>query len=311
MQVLLTGSNGLIGSHLLKKLIYDKKIKKIFLVSNKLISINNPKIIKKKINLLSKKNCDKIFSENHNIDLVIHLSAISQIVGAYKNPYKTFKKNILEVINILNSIKKFNKNIKFIFSSSDKVYQDLNKKIYSEKDPIGSIQPYGVSKSCADLIVQSYSKTFNLKVGILRFCNTYGPNDFNMERLIPIFLKKITTNKKIYLRSDGEFTRDYIYVTDIVDAIYKLKSKLFLSSKKLFIYNVSSGNNFSVLNLLNKIVKILSKKKYKYIILNKNFFEPKKQSLSSFKIRKELKWKPKVNFEMGIKKTFKFYKKIF
>ena len=131
-----------------------------------------------------------------------------------------------------------------------------NRKEYKEGDTLDSTYPYDVSKSSSDLICQSYSKTYSMKVGIIRCGNIYGPGDFNLKRLIPEVILSTIENKNFIIRSNGKSTRDYVYVEDAVSAYIKVFNKLKDSNDELKIYNVSSKFNYSVLAIINMILKI-------------------------------------------------------
>ena len=153
----------------------------------------------------------------------------------------------------------------------------MTKKEYLEDDRLHGDFPYDVSKSASDLIVQSYSKTYKLKVGIIRSGNIFGPGDFNLDRLVPGVIVNSIKNKKTYLRSNGKLSRDYVYVDDVAKAYVLLLEKMKKDNKKLFIYNIGSKTNLTVLGMINQILSVLNKE-LKPIILNNSRIEIKEQS---------------------------------
>ena len=181
-------------------------------------------------------------------------------------------------------------------------------KSYKENHQLKGIYPYDVSKSASDLIAQSYSKTYGLKVGIIRCGNIFGPSDYNLDRLIPGIIINTLKNKRIILRSNGKLIRDYIYVLDAAKAYIVLMKKMLKNKKKLFIYNIGSKYNLNVLIMLNKIQTIM-KKKIKPLIRNNSKIEIKKQKLNYQKAFKELNWEPKSNLEKSLLETIKWYEK--
>ena len=311
--ILITGGFGLLGKPLVLKLINLKH--NVFILEKK-----NTKRLKflpkkpKKIiagNFTNKNLVGKIVKEN-NIDVIFHLGAITQVLDSLKKPYETHLTNIMGTINFLENIRTINKKIIFIYSSSDKAYGELkNRKEYKEGDSLDSTYPYDVSKSSSDLVCQSYSKTYSMKVGIIRCGNIYGPGDFNLKRLIPEVILSTIENKNFIIRSDGKSTRDYVFVDDVVDAYLKLFKQLKISKDKLKIYNVSSKFNYSVLEIVNMILKKMNNTKLKPIILNNSKQELNFQRLNYSKIQKKLGWKPKTDIGMGIKKTIDWYVKFY
>lgn len=311
LNILITGGFGLLGKPLVNKLIELKQ--NVIILEKK--STNRKKFLDqkpKKIivgDFLDKKLVGKILKKN-KVNVVFHLGAITQVLDSIKDPYKTHQINILGTINFLENIRTINPKIIFIYSSSDKAYGELNKRrFYKETDRLQSDYPYDVSKSASDLVCQSYSKTFNLKIGIIRCGNIFGPGDFNLKRLIPEAIISTIKNKRFIIRSDGKSTRDYVYVDDVVDAYVLLMKKLLSSKSILRIYNVSSKFNHSVTQIINMILKNMKSLNLKPIVKNYSKKEISFQRLNYSKIEKELRWRPKTKIEDGIIKTIRWYKK--
>jgi CDP-glucose 4,6-dehydratase len=311
--ILVTGGFGLLGKPLILKLI--KLNHNVFILEKR-----NTKRVKfllrkpKKIiagNFTNKNLIKKIIKKNE-INVIFHLGAITQVLESLKNPYETHLTNVMGTINFLENIRSINKKIIFIYSSSDKAYGELkNSNQYKETDALDSTYPYDVSKSASDLICQSYSKTYSMKVGIIRCGNIYGPGDFNLKRLIPEVILSTIAKKNFVIRSNGKSIRDYVYVEDVVDAYLKLFKKLKNSKNKLKIYNVSSKFNYSVLEIVNMILKKMNKSYMKPIILNNSKQELNFQRLNFSKITRELKWQPKTDIKIGLKKTIDWYIKYY
>ena len=311
--ILVSGGFGLLGKPLVDKLIIQNY--NVFVLERKVtdrfrfLNFKPKKIIRG--NFLNKKFLMKILL-NNKINVVFHLASITQVRESLKNPLETYKVNINGTINFLETIRDINPKIIFIYSSSDKAYGELTgRKFYKETDPIQSIYPYDVSKTVSDMICQSYSKTYNLKVGIIRSGNVYGPGDFNLKRLIPQLIISTINKKTFEIRSNGKSTRDYIYVSDAVNAYLMLMNKLLNSSKNLRIYNVSSKYNYSVEKVINKILNKMNSLDLKIKIKNFSKQELQFRRLNYSKISKELKWKPKIDIDIGLTKTINWYKKNF
>ena len=147
-----------------------------------------------------------------------------------------------------------------------------------------------------------------MKIGILRCGNLYGPGDFNKNRLINGFIISIIKNKIFKIRSNGKLVRDYLYVDDAVNAYYLTMLTLIKKNKNLKIYNVGSKHNMNVFHMIKKISKLNKNTKIKIKILNSSKNEISKQKLNFDKISSELKWKQKTNLDVGLKKTFEWYK---
>lgn len=311
MNIFITGGLGILGNSILKKLsnkknkliVYDRaknfqrfnRIKKkgmVFVPGN----LTNYNLIQKTI-------------RRYKIDAIFHLGAQTQVLDALKNPYQTYLINLQSTIKLLEAIRKINTNITFIYSSSDKAYGEVTKKSYLEDYPLNSVYPYDVSKSTSDLIAQSYSKTYGLKVGIIRSANIYGPHDRNLNRIVPETIINLLNKKKIIIRSNGKLKRDYIFVDDVARAYLLTFKQLSNSKKKLLIYNVGSKYNLSVLKLVKKIAFLMNVKGDYLKVANTSQKEIKNQRLNYSKIQRELKWKPEINLDKGLKITINWYKK--
>lgn len=311
MNIFITGGLGILGNSILKQLsnknnkliIYDRaKNYKRFL-----------KIKKKNMKFVSGNltNYNLIYKtiKNYKINAVFHLGAQTQVLDALKYPYKTYLINLQSTIKLLEVARKINDKIIFIYSSSDKAYGEVTKGSYLENYPLNSIYPYDVSKSASDLVAQSYSKTYAMKVGIIRSANIYGPHDRNTKRIVPETIINLLNKKKIIIRSSGKLKRDYIFVDDVAKAYLLVFKELLKGKKKLLIYNVGSKDNLSVLQIVNKIRSILKVSESSIKIANNSKKEIKNQRLNYSKIKKDLKWKPKTTLYNGLKKTISWYKK--
>ena len=311
--ILVTGGFGILGRSLINQLLLNKK-NNIFLLdrsSNKK-KISTLKIKNKNLKVIKGdfKNYKTLYKliKNKNIGTIFHLGAITQVIDAYKSPVETFDCNITGTINILEVVRSINKDIIFIYSSSDKAYGELNKKEYHEDHPLKGDYPYDVSKSASDLIAQSYVKTYDLRVGIIRSGNIYGPGDYNMDRLVPHVIISTLNNKRSILRSNGKLIRDYLYVEDVSRAYILLMNSMLKKKKSLYIYNVGSNENLSVIGLVRLIVKKIKNNKLKPKINNNSRIEIKRQKLNYNKIYKDLGWKPIWKIEDAMSITIEWYK---
>jgi len=180
------------------------------------------------------------------------------------------------------------------------------KKAYKENSPLRGDHPYDVSKSCMDLICQSYFMTYNLPIAITRFGNVYGEGDLHFDRIIPGICRAIVKNEALDIRSDGTYIRDYLYVGDVVDGYLLLLKNM--NKIKGEAFNFSSRDTLSVVDVVKKAEKIL-KAKIPYKILNIAQNEIPYQHLEDSKI-KSIGWNPKHSLNQTFLQTLKWYRTI-
>ena len=246
----------------------------------------------------------------YNIDTIFHLAAQPLVQAAYKNPIETFETNITGTWNLLEASRNYGEIKRFVFASSDKSYGVHDKLPYDEDCALKGSFPYDVSKSCADLIAQTYAKTYGLPVVVSRMENIYGGGDLNFDRIIPETIKHILHDEEILIRSDGQFTRGFFYVEDSAAAYMSLAENLESKNLKGEGFNFGYGVPIKIIDIVNMIVKI-SGKPAKVKILNEVKAEIRDQYISIKKAEKILNFKPVNGLEKGLEKTYAWYKNYF
>lgn len=307
-KILITGGNGFIGSHLVQELskqTNDLVVASNLLEANSYFVKNNlhQKVIYEPIDISIKKDVEKL-GEHYDFDFIFHLAAQTTVNNAYHDPFTNFNTNIIGTVNILELAR--SNNVKgVIVASSDKAY-GKSKIEYTEQSPLKGDHPYDVSKSATDLISQTYFKTYQLPVVITRVGNVYGPGDTHYDRIIPGICKAIKMETTLNIRSDGKYIRDYIYVKDVANAyIFLMKN---FEKIKGEAFNISSNENYSVLDLINFINKNFGIQ-VKYSIKNNAKNEIPFQHLDCRKINK-LGWKNISSLKDNFLKTLDWYKSI-
>ena len=303
---------GFIGSYLVKKGI-EKKYR-VINIDKKNYSGINLNIKSKRYQFKRMSICDvnkikQIFSE-FKPDYVINCAAETHVDRSIDKPSTFFETNLFGTTNLLDQVIKLKK-CRFIQISTDEVFGSLKpyEKKFTENTNYDPKSPYSASKAAADHAVRSYGNTYGLNYVITNCSNNYGPYQYP-EKLIPIIINSLNNKSEIPIYGDGKNIRDWIHVQDHVDAIYKCM----VNGKTNNTYLIGANNEISNLNLTLKIIKIyknLFKDDFNYY--NKiKFVKDRKghdfrYSISAKKIRKDINWKPKINFENGLKETIKFY----
>lgn len=312
--VFVTGGTGFLGSYLVKKLVNSGA--NVTVLVRDSIPKSNMYIGEeyKSINVVSGKLEDydifeRILGE-YEIDTIFHLAAQAIVGVANKNPLGTFSSNIQGTWNVLEAARRSPLVKQIIVASSDKAYGDQEKLPYDENMPLQGKHPYDVSKSCTDLIAQTYYETYKLPVCITRCGNLYGGGDLNFNRIIPQTIQLVLNGEAPVIRSDGSFIRDYFYVEDAVDAYIALAEKVQEYNLGGQAFNFSNEIQLTVLELVDKILNIMGSE-LKSVILNQGSNEIKHQYLSAKKARDILGWSPKYTIDEGLRKTVEWYKNFF
>ncbi|MFZ5966004.1 MAG: GDP-mannose 4,6-dehydratase [Bacillota bacterium] len=313
--VFVTGCSGFLGSYLANRLIgFGTNVTGLVRDFVPKSSIYNNGDIHRKMNIVTGSLEDlplieRILGE-YEIDTIFHLAAQAIVGVANRNPISTFQSNITGTWNVLEAARKSTLIKRVVVASSDKAYGDQENLPYDENMPLQGKHPYDVSKSCADLIAQSYYHTFKLPVCITRCGNLYGGGDMNFNRIIPQTIRSVILNEPPIIRSDGTFIRDYFYVEDAVDAYLLLAEKIEDFNLQGEAFNFSNEIQLTVLDVVEKIVHLMNSQ-IKPIILNEGSHEIKHQYLSADKARRLLKWSPKYSIDEGLMKTISWYQDFF
>ena len=316
-KIIVTGGSGFIGSNLvnflIKKRYFVINIDKLTYASNRVNEkIRNKKNYKFfKIDIKNKKKLLNIFNK-YKPSGIFNLAAETHVDRSIDGPKNFIETNINGTFTLLECLrisKRRGINPKLIHISTDEVYGDIkNNQRSDENFKYDPSSPYSASKAGADHLVKSYIRTFGIRAVISNCCNNYGPYQFP-EKLIPKTIFNILNNKELPIYAKGNNSREWIHVLDHCKALLTL----YLKGKLGDCYNVGTGNNMKNINLVKKILIIF--KKYE-INVGKNvkikFVKDRpghdfRYALDSRKIRRKLKWKPKINFEKGLRETINWY----
>jgi len=246
MKIIVTGGCGFIGSHLVDVLIKLSHEVIVIDITKKYIN-NKAKYIIADIN-----NIKKTESAYKNVDCVFHLAAEVQIQSSIEDPLKTFQTNLMGLQAVLTNMKK-HKVPKIVFSSSSAVYSESNNPI-KESDLLNPLNPYALSKKIGEELCLMYEKLYGIEVVILRYFNVYGPRQNNKSPysgVVSLFLKQLEENKPLQITGDGSQTRDFIHVSDVVEANMAAMHYKNITNDQIF--NIATGNSISILELAKKI----------------------------------------------------------
>ncbi|MFA5935793.1 MAG: GDP-mannose 4,6-dehydratase [Patescibacteria group bacterium] len=306
-----TGGTGLVGGNLIEEILHDHPDAKIVTLVRSLdpmsYFVRNGYDTRVVLYYGDVRDANTIrdIVYNEEIDTIFHLAAQPIVNVALANPRDTWETNINGTINVMEAARGNAKIEAIVVASSDKAYGKANFLPYTEDHPLQGLHPYDASKSCTDLIARTYAVCYGVPVVVSRFGNIYGPGDLNFNRLIPGAMKALATGETLPIRSNGQMTRDFVYVKDVARGYLLLAANAKDIAGEAF--NVTSGVTMSVVEMLTEIGRILSKP-VPHEILNIAQHEIPLQTLSDEKIRTRLGWKPTRTLEQAINETWTWYR---
>ena len=314
--LVVTGGLGFIGSNLIKFLL--KKNYSVINIDNvsyssnfynlkNLIKNKNYKFIKCNIN--NKIEIHSIFKK-YKPTAIFNLAAETHVDRSIDSPKPFIESNIVGVFNLLEAFKIYfrkYKKTRLIHISTDEVYGDIINGRTNEEHSYNPSSPYAASKASSDHLVSSYIRTYKIPAIITNCSNNFGPHQ-HPEKLIPKIIYNIINNKPLPIYGDGKNSREWIFVEDHCNALFKVYKKGKLGE----FYNIGSNKNHNNLEITKKILNIASK----HITIGKNVKikyikdrpgHDKRYALNSNKIKKNLSWKTLTKINDGIEKTFLWY----
>jgi len=313
-RVLVTGATGFVGSWLVKELVdYGARVFALVRDADPQSELYRSGTIKG-IAVVNGQledfwTLERAINE-HEVDTIFHLGAQTIVGTAVRMPLPTLEANVRGTWNLLEACRLHPDLVqRIVVASSDKAYGEHEQLPYTEEMPLQGQHPYDVSKSCADLIAQAYYHTYDLPVTIARCGNIYGGGDLNWSRIVPGTIRSLLSEEQPFIRSDGTFVRDYIYILDVVEAYLDLAEALDNKQVKGEAFNFSTELKLTVLEMVNKIRTLMGKDDVEPVILNQAKNEIRNQHLSAQKAKEELGWSPRYSLEQGLQKTIEWYER--
>jgi CDP-glucose 4,6-dehydratase len=312
---LVTGATGLLGSWLTRSLI-ERGADVVCLVrdwipeSELVLSGGLSRVKVVRGDITDGPLLERVLGE-FEIDSVFHLAAQAIVSIANRNPISTFETNVRGTWLLLEACRRSPKVRQIVVASSDQAYGSSPVLPYTEDTPLRGEHPYDVSKSCADLIAQSYAKTYNLPVVVTRCGNFYGGGDLNWNRIVPGTIRSVYRGTAPVIRSNGKFIRDYIHVEDGAAAYILFAERLFedraLAGLAL---NFSTHDRFTVKELVDRILLRMGSK-LDAVVLGETHGEIVEQSLDASLARERLGWRPRFSLDEGLDRTIAWYRDFF
>jgi CDP-glucose 4,6-dehydratase len=311
--VLVTGGSGFIGSWLIKDLLASGAEVTVLvkdLEPQSEISLSGDVKRVRVINgFLEDYWTVEATVSRYEIDTVFHLGAQTIVGVANRSPLTTFETNIRGTYNLLEACRTHRTLVsRVIVASSDKAYGEHEHLPYTEQFALKGRAPYDVSKSCADLLAQSYWHAYRLPVAIARCGNVYGGGDLNWSRIVPGTIRSLLRGERPIIRSDGTPKRDYVYVKDIARGLMKLAENVGTSGVTGSAFNFSLGVPVTVLEIVQMIQRITSREGLSPVVLNSAENEIQHQYLSSRRAKEILGWEAVFDLQQGLQETATWYR---
>ncbi|MBN1970858.1 MAG: dTDP-glucose 4,6-dehydratase [Candidatus Delongbacteria bacterium] len=310
MKILVTGGAGFIGSnfiHYLRKARESYTIINVDLltyagnIENLKNFDNDDKYFFEKADIANIIEMERIF-EKYTPDYVVNFAAESHVDRSIKEPGIFVKSNVLGTQILLDLAKKYNVK-RFHQVSTDEVYGSLGSTGYfTEGSIIKPNSPYSASKAAADMFVRAYNKTFGFNTVITRCSNNYGPYQFP-EKLIPLIINNLRSDKSIPVYGDGMNVRDWLYVDDHCSAILKVLEEAAPGS----VYNIGGNNEMANINIVKLIMKHLNKSEELITYVKDRPGHDRRYAIDAAKIKNDLGWEPAYRFEEAIISTIDWY----
>ena len=325
-KILVTGGAGFIGSAVIRFILQNTEDRVVNIdaltYAGNLESLrgaaSNSAYTFEQVDICNKKELVRVFSE-HSPDVVMHLAAESHVDRSISSPSDFIQTNVVGTYNMLEVAKAYWSNLdkskqdRFIFHhiSTDEVYGDLEDgELFTEETPYCPSSPYSASKAASDHLVRAWFRTYDFPVVISNCSNNYGPYQFP-EKLIPLIINNAIEGKKLPIYGAGDQVRDWLYVEDHAEALYKVVTQGTLGQT----YNIGGHNEkknidvvMTICTLLDELIPLADRSYTSQIThVEDRPGHDKRYAIDATKISKDLSWEPNETFESGIRKTVLWY----
>lgn len=306
--ILITGGAGFIGINFVKYVKQFVDAKDIIVVDKLTYASNGAELAKEKVlhyceDIANKDRMEMIF-KNHSISTIFHFAAESHVDNSINDCMPFVHSNIIGTINLLECTKLYRPDAKFIHVSTDEVFGEAHRpSSFNEWSRINPRNPYSASKASAEHFVNAYKETFGLKTIIVNSSNNYGPFQ-HTEKLIPKTINNLLRNIKVPVYGKGEQVRDWIYVEDTCDAIWKVSEKGLIGDR----YCIGGDCEYANINLVNLIIRKLELSTDLIEFVKDRLGHDARYHTDCSYIKKIIGWSPRWNISTGLDETIRHMK---
>ena len=308
MRILVTGGAGFIGSNFVRRIIDGtfagfSKVTVLDKLTYAGTLTNLAELPEGSFNFVKGDICDadlvRKLVKDH--DLVVNFAAESHVDRSIDGAKEFVVTNVLGTMTLLDAVRESGVKT-YLQVSTDEVYGSITTGSWPETDPLLPNSPYAASKASADLICRSYFRTHGLDIRITRCSNNYGRNQYP-EKVIPLFVTNLIDDEKVPVYGSGQNVRDWLHVDDHCQGIFLALTK----GKAGEIYNIGGGTELTNMELTEKILNLMGKNESSIKYVEDRKGHDLRYSVDITKISNELGYKPKVNWESGLKETVDWY----
>jgi dTDP-glucose 4,6-dehydratase len=306
MIIFVTGGCGFIGSNFLNYMV-TKYPEHLFLNIDALFDCASiEKIFVRKCknyefvkcNITNKDMMEHLFSK-YKPDIIFHFAAFSHVDGSFEVPIEYLENNVKGTLVLLETIRKLKLETDFFHISTDEVYGESEDIARDEGSLLLPTNPYAATKASAEMMLYSYGKSFKQRYYVCRCNNVYGPGQYH-EKLIPKFITWLRKGRECPIHGAGDAKRSFIHVLDVAHAI----EVIWLKGSKGIIYNIGSEDEYSVMEIAQKLVMLI-KGKDENVLNHIEYVEDRsyndKRYLIDYERLKKLGWKQRISFDEGLK----------
>lgn len=301
--VLVTGANGFVGAAICARLLKMNKT---------VVGLVRDRNYKSRRDILD--NISVVYGDlrdydivryavsKYEIDTIFHVGAITILKQATADPKTCYQINVMGTVNVLEAARECGHVTKVVVASSDKAYGNHEVLPYQEGFALLASDPYSTSKSCMDLIGQSYAYTYDLNTSVIRSGNIFGPGDLNKSRIIPgSILRILEGNRPVVYQGVGAYKREFMYIEDVVDAYMFVQDR----GLKGEAYNIGGAGFINIFDTVKIIIEEMGVEIEPQIV-QKDFIEIKEQYLDASKLQ-ELGWGCRYKIREGIRASIPWY----
>ncbi len=300
--VLITGGAGFIGGHIRTAI---KDTEDLLILDNFSSGDQDNIPDQSQVIEVDIRNRDAVLDAVSSVDAIFHQAGLVSVSQSIESPYKSHVSNAIGTINVLDAAKKYD--AKVVLASSAAIYGQPEYTPIDETHPVSPTSPYGLDKLTADYHAQLYNDLYGVESTVLRYFNVFGPGQVGGDYagVIPIFIKQALSGEDITVHGDGEQTRDFVYIDDVVQA-----NLLALQADQAGeAYNIATGNAISIRELAEKIQALIDSSS-DIVHTEARSGDVKRSVADISKAKSELQYQPSVSLEEGLEQTIDWWQQV-